>query len=273
MELWTEYLDTVPLTESRDAAAYCAVAGAEGDRYRCVMIQTLLVAARDRERFAEVLQVASRFGLGVLLSRLGVADRAADPTYIEPRTLARRTREALEALGPTFVKLGQIMATRSDLLPAQWIAELEELHSRAPTLPFEDLRPAVEAALGEAPEEAFAWFDAEPIAAASMAQVHRATLHNGREVVLKIRRPDVRPRMEADLRLIAQLAGIVETGNAEARRFAPREMVRQLAASLLEELDFTQEGRNADGCVRTSPTSHGWWCLRFTGSIRPSRCW
>lgn len=208
------------------------------------MIQTLTVAARDRARLAEILQVASRFGLGLLLSRLGM-ERAAEDDG-EPETLPHRTRLAIEALGPTFVKLGQILATRGDLLPPEWIAELEALHSRAPTLPFEALRIEVEAALGELPETAFAHFDEHPLAAASMAQVHRATLHDGTDVVLKIRRPDIRPRMEADLRLIAQFAALVEAASVEARRFAPTAMIRQLAAAILEELDFTGEGRNAD---------------------------
>ena len=209
------------------------------------MLKTLLVAARDRNRLAEILQVASRFGLGALLARLGL-ERAEGDDAGEPQTLPRRTRMALEALGPTFIKLGQILATRGDLLPPEWIAELEQLHNRAPTLPFEDLRPAVEAALGQPPETAFAHFDPEPLAAASMAQVHRATLADGRPVALKIRRPGIRPRVEADLRLIAQLAAIVEAASAEARRFAPAAMMRRLAEAVLEELDFTMEGRNAD---------------------------
>lgn len=208
------------------------------------MIRTVAVAARDRARLAEILQIASRFGLGLLLSRLGM-ERAADD-HGEPETLPRRTRLAIEALGPTFVKLGQILATRGDLLPPEWIAELEALHSRAPTLPFEALRGEVEAALGEPPETAFAHFDAQPLAAASMAQVHRATLHDGTDVVLKIRRPDIRPRIEADLRLIAQFATLVEGASLEARRFAPAALMRQLAVAILEELDFTGEGRNAD---------------------------
>ncbi|WDF71356.1 ABC1 kinase family protein [Novosphingobium sp. KACC 22771] len=213
------------------------------------MIKTLLIAGRDRNRLGEILHVASRFGLGVILQRFGI-ERPADVGEADPdadtTSLARRTRLALEELGPTFVKLGQILATRGDLLPAEWIAELEQLHSRAPTLAFEDLRPAVEDALGQPPETAFAWFDPAPLAAASMAQVHRATLPDGREVVLKIRRPGIRPRMEADLRLIAQLAAIVEGASAEARRFAPTAMMRQLAEAISEELDFTTEGRNAD---------------------------
>jgi ubiquinone biosynthesis protein len=211
------------------------------------MIKSLLVAGRDRKRLTEILQIASRFGLGVLLARLGLERPEVEgESTTEPQTLPRRTRLALEALGPTFVKLGQILATRGDLLPPEWIAELEQLHSRAPTLPFEDLRAAAEEALGQPPEAAFAHFDPQPLAAASMAQVHRATLHDGRQVVLKIRRPGIRPRMEADLRLIAQLAAAVESASAEARRFSPAAMMRQLADAVLEELDFTTEGRNAD---------------------------
>ncbi len=223
-----------------------------------VMIKTLRIAARDRKRLEEIVGIASRFGLGVLLARLGL-ERAAGGDVTggvgggdngQTPGLPRRTRLALEELGPTFVKLGQILATRGDLLPPEWIAELEQLHSRAPTLPFEELRPCVEEALGQPPEQAFAWFNTEPLAAASMAQVHRATLHDGRAVVLKIRRPAIRPRVEADLRLLAHLAAMVESASVEARRFAPGVMMRQLADAMLGELDFTNEGRNADLLAR-----------------------
>lgn len=217
-----------------------------------VMIKTLRIAARDRKRLEEIVGVASRFGLGFLLGRLGL-ERAAssgDGDDGQAQDLPRRTRLALEELGPTFVKLGQILATRGDLLSPEWIAELEQLHSRAPTLPFEELRPCVEEVLGQPPEQAFAWFDTQPLAAASMAQVHRATLHEGRAVVLKIRRPGIRPRVEADLRLLAHIAAGMESASAEARRFAPSAMMRQLADAMLGELDFTNEGRNADLLAR-----------------------
>jgi ubiquinone biosynthesis protein len=211
------------------------------------MIRTLIVATRDRGRLAEITAVATRYGLGVLLARSGLDRPAAtDEGAANEAGLPRRIRLALEELGPTFVKLGQILATRADLLPAEWIAELEQLHSQAPTLPFDALRMAVEATLGQPPEDAFLSFDPVPLAAASMAQVHRATLTDGRPIVLKIRRPDIRPRMEADLRLIAHLAAMVESASAEARRFSPSALVRQLAEAVLEELDFTNEGRNAD---------------------------
>ena len=207
------------------------------------MLKTIVVAARDRERLAEITAVATRFGLDLLLARMGLAKERDGAS---PPDLPSRTRQALEALGPTYVKLGQILATRADLLPEDWISEFEKLHSAAPTLDFSTLRPLLEEALGEPVETAFARFDEAPLAAASMAQVHRAALHNGREVVVKIRRPGIRKSMEADLRLISHLAGIVEASNREARRFQPRALVQQLLDTVLEELDFTSEGRNAD---------------------------
>ena len=202
------------------------------------MIKTLLVATRDRGRLAEIAQISSRFGLGVLMARWGFApgeegDAADAQAQPMPQSQPQRTRLALEALGPTFVKLGQILATRGDLLSAEWIAQLEQLHSQAPTIPFELLRGEVEEALGGPPEAIFASFDTQPLAAASMAQVHRATLADGRVVVLKIRRPGIRPRMEADLRLIAQCAALAESASAEVRRFAPVAMVSQLAQAVL----------------------------------------
>ncbi|MEC8033446.1 MAG: AarF/UbiB family protein [Pseudomonadota bacterium] len=207
------------------------------------MLKTIVVAARDRERLAEITALATRFGLDMLLARMGLASRSGDAP---PPDLPRRTRQALEALGPTYVKLGQILATRADLLPKHWVAEFSALHSSAPTLPFEALRPRLEDALGEAPETAFARFDPVPLAAASMAQVHRATLQDGTDVVVKIRRPGIRKAMQADLRLITHLAGIVEASSMEARRFQPQALVGQLLDTVLEELDFTNEGRNAD---------------------------
>lgn len=189
------------------------------------MFTTLAVAARDRKRLAEISGVAARFGLEAVLLRLGLGGGEAHADGPEP--LSRRTRQALEALGPTFVKLGQILSTRSDLLPADWIAEFEQLQSAGPTLDFEVLRPEVEAALGGPPEQVFARFDAAPLAAASIAQVHRAALHDGTEVVVKIRRPRVRPRVEI-------------------ARYRPRALIAQLTEAMLDELDFTTEGRNVD---------------------------
>lgn len=209
------------------------------------MLGAIRVAARDRGRLADVIATISRFGLDVLVARLGLDPARRDPDAL-PFDLPSRTRQAMEALGPVWVKLGQILATRADLLPPEWIAELERLHSAAPRLPFDRLRTEVEAALGESPETAFARFDPEPLAAASIAQVHRAALADGTEVVLKIRRPGIRAVMEADLRLLTQFAAMAEATHAEARRYGAVRMIRELGRDILEELDFTIEGRNAD---------------------------
>lgn len=208
------------------------------------MFTTLAVAARDRRRLAEITAVVGRYGLSAVLARLGLDGKGEEDQRPEP--LARRTRMALEALGPSFVKMGQILSTRSDLLPPEWITEFERLQSGALTMDFGVLRPQVEAALGAPPEEIFARFDLEPLAAASIAQVHRAALHDGTEVVVKIRRPHIRHRIEADLRLIAELARAAEQSSSEIARYRPRALVAQLSEAMLNELDFTIEGRNAD---------------------------
>ncbi|TCM22254.1 ubiquinone biosynthesis protein [Novosphingobium sp. PhB165] len=209
------------------------------------MFKSIAVATRDRGRMAEVSAVIARFGLESLAVRLGLGE-SDSREGVEARDLPTRTRRALEALGPTYVKLGQILATRRDLLPDPWIAAFEQLQSDAPRLPFEQLRAEVEAALGETPETAFAAFDTEPLAAASIAQVHRARLQDGTEVVVKIRRPGIRARMEADLRLMRHLAALAEARSGAVRRMRPTAMIEQLGREILDELDFANEGRNAD---------------------------
>ncbi|WP_202408282.1 ABC1 kinase family protein [Novosphingobium silvae] len=210
------------------------------------ILQTMTVAARDRARLAEASAVIARFGLDSLLMRLGLPVQGVDGHVGEDADLPTRTRRALEALGPTYVKLGQILATRRDMLADEWITAFEHLQSSAPRLPFEALRPAVEEALGEPPETAFARFDPEPLAAASIAQVHRAALKDGTEVVVKIRRPGIRRAMEADLRLLRHLAALAEARSDMVRRMTPTAMIEQLGREILDELDFTNEGRNAD---------------------------
>lgn len=217
-----------------------SLASKKAHPYLNPMFENVTVAARDSRRLAEIAAVFARFGLNGLAARLGLT-RAGSDTPTSPE----RARQALETLGPTFIKLGQILATRADLVPPAWIAELEKLHSTVPPLPFETLRADVEAALGGPPETMFAAFDPEPLAAASIAQVHRARLLDGSEVAVKIRRPGIRPLMEADLRLLAAFARAAEAKPAIAR-LRPRALVTQLSEAVLAELDFTQEGRNAD---------------------------
>ena len=219
------------------------------------MLWEALGAARDLGRVQQIAAVLVRYGFGGLVRRVGMAgalERAGKALHWrEPEDLARlepaaRVRRALEELGPTFVKLGQILATRGDLFPPEWIVEFGKLQDAAPALPFEDLRGQLIEDLGEAPEAVFAELDPVPLAAASLAQVHRARLADGTAVVLKVRRPGIRPVIEADLRLLDRLAEIIEKEAPELVRYRPREVIRQFAHSLRRELDFSAEGRHAE---------------------------
>ena len=219
------------------------------------MLLETLEAARDLGRLREILGVLVRHGFGDTVRRLGLAntlERAGARLHWQPPTdLARleppvQVRLALEELGPTFVKFGQILAARADLFSPPWIAEFEKLHSNVPALPLDALRPQLRADLGGEPEEVFAHFDPEPLAAASIAQVHRARLHDGTEVVVKIRRPGIAEVIEADLRLLQRLATLAEAELPHLRPFHPQELVREFARSLRRELDLAAECRNAE---------------------------
>jgi len=218
------------------------------------MLWQAIGAARDLARANEIAAVLIRYGFGDLVRRIGMAavlEKAGkalhwqapqELAYLEPPA---RVRRVLEELGPTFVKLGQILATRVDLFAPEWIEEFGKLQDAAPATPFANVRAQLLEDLGEAPEAAFARLDTEPLAAASLAQVYRATLLDGREVVLKVRRPGIRRTVEADLHLLARLAEIVEAEAPDLRRYRPREVVREFTLSLRRELDFAAECRMA----------------------------
>lgn len=214
-----------------------------------------LAGVRDLGRLQEIGSVFVRHGFGDLVRRSGMAgvlERAGRLLHWEvaeerlEMKPPRRLRCALQELGPTFVKLGQVLATRVDLLPPDWIAELGQLQNAVPALPWETVRPQLEDDLGMAPEAAFARVDAIPIAAASLAQAHRAWLHDGTPVILKVRRPGITGVVEADLRLMARLAELIESQLPDLRRYRPVEVVRQFRDSLRRELDFAAECRSAE---------------------------
>ncbi|MEA3292479.1 MAG: AarF/UbiB family protein, partial [Pseudomonadota bacterium] len=238
------------------------------------MLWETLTAARDLGRLHDISSVLVRFGFGDMVRRLGMGQalekagralhwkQAEELAQLEP---PQRIRRALEELGPTFVKLGQMLATRPDLLPPDLIEELEKLQDAVPPIPFKELRPQLEEDLSGSPESVFAEFDTEPLAAASMAQVHRARLKDGQRVIVKIRRPGSRKTVEADLRLLARTAEIAELESPELRRYRPKEVVRRFTRSLHRELDLANEGRNAERMVenfKEDPDIHiprVWW--------------
>ncbi|HEY1395561.1 ubiquinone biosynthesis regulatory protein kinase UbiB [Roseateles sp.] len=173
------------------------------------------------------------------LRRLITVGRAWD----QPR--GARLRLALERLGPIFVKFGQLLSTRRDLVPPDMIEELSRLQDNVPPFPAELSRELIERAFGRRIEELFATFDAEPVASASIAQVHFATLHDGREVAVKVLRPGMLDIIEDDLALMRTLAGWVERFSADGRRLKPREVVGEFNTYLHDELDLVREAANA----------------------------
>ena len=218
------------------------------------MLLEALSAAKDLGRVHEIASILVHCGFGDIVRRIGLshaletAGRTIHWRYAEETACLlphQRARRALEKLGPTFVKLGQILATRVDLFPEEWIAEFELLQDSAPPVEFETLRAQLEEDLGDAPEEVFAEFDTEPLAAASIAQVHRARLRDGTAVIVKIRRPGIKRVVESDLRLMERLAQILTKDNPETHRFHPKEVVHQFTLSLRRELDLAHECRNA----------------------------
>lgn len=187
---------------------------------------------RTAPRLASVLGLLARHGFSGLLR--GQA-RWPGP---------REVREALERLGVVFMKLGQVLSTRRDILPPAYIAELERLQDRVRPESAEVVRPVLEAELGQPVEALFAAFEWSPLAAATIAQVHSAKLEDGRRVVVKIQRPGLEARITEDLAVLAYLASALDTLVPALRPFDAPAMVREFHTSLLRELDFRREARN-----------------------------
>ncbi|MEI7969477.1 MAG: AarF/UbiB family protein [Betaproteobacteria bacterium] len=206
-----------------------------------------LVAILVRHGFGDLLR---RSGVGGLLERAGELLGAGQDPALASLALPVRMRMALEAMGPAFVKLGQVMSTRADLLSPDWIAELERLQDAVAPSPAAEVLAEMSEALGRPPEQVFADFDPVPFASASIAQVYRARLADGTPVVLKVRRPGIRPRIEADLRILQSLARLVEREMPQSRRFQPEQMVLQFRKSISRELDLALEARNQDRFTR-----------------------
>lgn len=223
------------------------------------MLWETLSAARDIGRLHDIATILMRYGFADVVRRLGIVgvlersgktlklDQTVELARLEP---AERFRHVLEDLGPTFIKLGQILATRVDLFSPDWITEFERLQDHAPAVPFEQIHRQLQEDLGCDPAEVFAELDPVPLAAASIAQVHLARLHDGSAVVVKVRRPGIRPLVEADLRLLARIAEIAEAEIPDLRRFRPSEVVRQFTLSFRRELDLAAECRNAERIAR-----------------------
>ena len=204
---------------------------------------------RHLRRFQQIAHILIRHGFSELVDLLG-----ANPVFPLARALRRRPslgppqrlRMALEELGPTFVKLGQVLSTRPDLLPPAYIAELARLQDAVPPAPWELVRTQIESELGAPIDEVFATLDPEPLAAASLAQVHAATLPDGAEVVVKVQRPDIEATINVDLDIMADAARLLQERTLLGELYDLPGIVEEFAATLRAELDFYREGHNAD---------------------------
>src|SRR5947209_2676450 len=168
----------------------------------------------------------------------------AQPDNTELHTPPEQLRAALEELGPTFMKLGQMISTRDDLLPPAYQRELATLQDAAPTIPFEIVRETITAELGQPLEQAFATFDCTPLAAASIGQAHLATLQDGTDVVVKVRRPGAVEQVDEDLKLLHSLATVASHHSELARQYDVVGLVQEFDQSLRAELDYLREGHN-----------------------------
>ena len=202
-------------------------------------------------RLRQITAVVARHGLSHFVEErrerkrrraAGEEEQQLDPAAIP--SAARRFRAILEELGPTFIKFGQVLSTRADLLPPGFAEALRGLQDDCPAMPFADVRRAVQEGLGKPLEELYAELDETPIASASIAQVHRARLESGEEVAVKVQRPGIRAQIERDLDLLAYLARLAEAIIEESGLVTPRGIVEELETAFLGELDFTLEARN-----------------------------
>jgi ubiquinone biosynthesis protein len=201
---------------------------------------------RNAKRFREVVAILAKHGLADGLSSVqlpwlaGLRGRSED----SPLTTEQRIRVAMTELGTTFIKLGQVLSTRPDLVGQTLADELASLRADTPANSFDEVRVIVESDLGETIEKLYATFAEQPIASASIGQVHVATTHQGAAVVVKVQHPGIENRIVNDLEIMVYLAGIAEQHSSRLRQYHPVQTVREFQKTLMQELNFSRELRN-----------------------------
>ncbi len=216
------------------------------------MLRPSMAVISHRGRYAEIARALSRHGMGYLVAVSGLDRRVplhlrlVIPPPDPDLAPAAHVRLALEELGATFVKLGQILSTRPDILPVEYQLELAKLHDAAPPIDSDVVRQLIREELGCDPEDVFESFDALPLAAASIGQAHAATLADGTEVVVKVRRPGVVEQVEEDLEILQNLAVQADRRWQAVSSYDLVALVDEFATTLRGELDYLREGRNAE---------------------------
>jgi ubiquinone biosynthesis protein len=203
---------------------------------------------RHVRRYTEIGRLLVKYGRSDVARTIGFDDLGTDIVGNGPAPPeAEHLAEDLERLGPTFVKLGQLLSTRTDLIPTNWAGALARLQDGVAPMPMHEVTRVFEDALGTSISSAFEWFDEAPLASASLGQVHRARLANGHEVVVKVQRPGTRERVTEDMEAIGELASVLDEHTDIGRRMGFAELVQQFAHTLADELDYRRE---ADNLVR-----------------------
>ena len=209
---------------------------------------------RSIRRYLNIVRVLSSYGFDHVLEVIGLADVVARSRKLFDQkrpdiarlTAAERMRLALEELGPTFVKLGQLLSTRPDVVPHAFVVEFEKLQDSVPSFPFEEALSLIATELGAPVEQFFTEIDPEPLAAASIAQVHRARLITGEDVVIKLRRPGIVAVVEADISAMMALASLAERHFSGSDLYDPVAVMREFARTIRREMDFSREARTIE---------------------------
>lgn len=230
---------------------------------------------RSLKRYRQILGVLIKYGFGHIVEQLNIdyylelgkriVTLGTFSRELERLTQPERMRLALEELGPTFIKLGQLLSTRPDVIPLEYVTELKKLQDRVPAVSTEEIKRHLEQELGEAPEILFERFVPEPLAAASIAQVHRGTLKTGEEVVFKVRRPGIERVVDTDVDILMGLAYLVENHLPGGDMYDPTGLVKEFRRTIYRELDFSREGRTIE---RFSANFHDDETVRI-----PKVCW
>lgn len=216
-------------------------------------------------RYRQIANVLIKHGFGFIAGQIGLDEFLSYPRRLLrrndefPEALSRgeRIRKVLEELGPTFIKVGQLLSTRPDMVPEDIVRELEKLQDQVPPFPFEQAAETIEKELGQPTEKVFSRIDPEVLAAASIGQVHQARLISGEDVVVKVQRPGIRGIIETDLEVLADLALLADRRSVWGKIYRFSEAVDEFARTLRAELDYTIEGRNADRLARNFGSDPG----------------
>ncbi|MBI2901204.1 MAG: AarF/ABC1/UbiB kinase family protein [Planctomycetes bacterium] len=206
----------------------------------------LRTALHDLERLSDISKVMARHGFDQIAEIVrGTKEGATRLTDKELVGAPRRFKLLLQDLGPTFIKLGQVLSTRPDIMPSAYITELKTLQNKVEPLDFAVISKAIQDGLGKPLDQVFARLDEKPLATASIAQVHRAELPDGRKVVVKVQRPGIDKTIRADVDLLYVLARLLDATIEESGLYRPVEIVKEFEKAIFEELDFLREARNA----------------------------